>query len=90
MEDPILQLHISKKSFGRLVVGSEVYSRSCLEDLVKFVPKDLTSRMVLRRKESFLDLIGKFNPILAEQSLLYRETAKASKGWDVPMDLRQK
>ncbi len=72
------------------MVGSEVYSRSCLEDLDKFVPKDLTLRMVLRRKESFLDLFGKFNPILAKQSLLCRETAKASKGWNISMDLRGK
>ena len=74
------------------MVGTEVYSGSCLEDLDKFVPKDLTLRMVLIRKASFFDLTGKFTPILAGQSLLYRETAKASEGWDVPisMDLRQK
>ena len=90
MEVP--QLHFVKKSRGRLVVGTEVYSGSCLEDLDKLVPKDLTLRMVLRRKESFFDLTGKFTPTLAGQSLLYRETAKASEGWDVPilMELRQK
>ena len=91
MEIPVPQLHFSKNSRGRLVVGTEVYSGSCLEDLDKFVPKDLTPRMVLRRKASFFNLAGKFSPILAGQSLLYRETAKVSEGWDVPisMDLRQ-
>merc|ERR1712101_94093 len=90
MEVP--QLHFSKKLLGHLVVGTEVYSGSCLEDLDKFVPKDLTLRIVLRRKASFFNLTRKFTPILAGQSLLYRETAKASEGWDVPisMDLRQR
>ena len=80
MEIPVPQLHFSKKLRGRLVLGTEVYSGSCLEDLDKFVPKDLTLRMVLRRNASFFDLTGKFTPILAGQSLLYRETAKASEG----------
>ena len=74
------------------MVGSQVYTLSYWKDLDKFVLKDLTLWMVLRRKASFFDLTGKFTPILAGQSLLYRETAKASEGWDVPisMDLRQK
>ena len=42
MEIPVPQLHFSKKLRGRLVFGTEVYSGSCLEDLDKFVPKDLT------------------------------------------------
>ena len=65
MEIPVPQLHFSKKLRSRLVVGTEVYSGSCFEDPDKFVPKDLTLRMVLRRKASFFDLTGKFTPILA-------------------------
>ena len=47
VEIPVPQLHFSKKSRGRLVVGTEVYNGSCLADLDKFVPQELTLRMVL-------------------------------------------
>ena len=39
-ETPVPQLHFSS-SRGRLVVGTEVYSGNCLDDLDRFVPKDL-------------------------------------------------
>ena len=40
IKTPVQQPHLLS-SRGRLVVGTEVYSGNCLEDLDKFVPKDL-------------------------------------------------
>ena len=71
--------------------GTEVYCGGRLQDFDKFVPKDLTPRMVPRRQALFFNPAGEFSSILVGQSLFYRKTAKVPEDCDVPisMDLRQ-
>ena len=91
-EVPIPKLHFSKKVRGRLSVGTLVYEGSCLEDLDKFVPENLTRKQILSRKASLFDLLGKLTPITAGFSLDLRAAMKATQGWNdaVPLDIRKK
>ena len=42
LEVPLPTLHFSKKARGRLMIGTEVFKGSMVEDMEKFVPKPLT------------------------------------------------
>ena len=63
LEIPIPKLHFSKKVRGRLLVGTQVFEGSMVEDLNKFVPQQLTRRMIFSKKYSIFDILGKFTPI---------------------------
>ena len=39
LEVPLPTLHFSKKAGGRLMIGTEVFKGSMVEDMEKFVPK---------------------------------------------------
>ena len=56
-----------------------------VEDMNKFVPKDLTRRMVFSKKASFFDLLGKFVPIDMGLKLGLRKAVELSQGWDDPL-----
>ena len=82
IEVPIPKLHFSKKSRGRLVIGTEVFDGGMLEDLNKFVPDDLTRRMVVSKKASLFDVLGKLTPISARLSLDLRKVMKETNDWE--------
>ena len=82
LEIPIPRLHFSKKSRGRLVVGTEVFDGRTLEDLDKFVPQRLTRRMVVSKKASLFDVLGKLTPINARLSLDLRRVMKETDSWE--------
>ena len=82
LEIPIPTLHFSKKNRGRLVIGTEVFDGKTLEDLDKFVPTRLTRRMVVSKKASLFDLLGKLTPISARLSLDLRTVMKETEDWD--------
>ena len=82
LEVPIPRLHFSKKSRGRLVVGTEVFEGKILEDMDKFVPQRLTRRMVVSKKASLFDVLGKLTPISARLSLDLRQVMKETDSWE--------
>ena len=85
-------LHFSKKCRGRLVIGTEVFNGSMLEDMDKFVPKELTRRMIFSKNSSIFDLQGKLIPITIGLKMNLREACQQTSGWDDPvsLDLRSK
>ena len=85
IEVPIPDLHFSRKVRGRIEVGTEVFNGGLLEDMDKFVPKHLSRRMILSKKASIFDLLGKLTPITAGLSLDLRKAVKDTIGWDDPV-----
>ena len=55
-------LHSCKNLRGRLVTSTEVISGSSVEEMKKFVPENLTSRIMIY-KASVFNLPGKFTPV---------------------------
>ena len=89
---PFPMLHFSKKVRGRLTIGTEVFDGHFKEDLEKFVPKELTRRMIFSKNGSVFDILGKFIPITIGFSLDLREAVKKTNAWDdsVPDEVRGK
>ena len=63
LEIPIPAFHLSKKSRGRLVVGTDVFEGSTVEDLQNFVKrvnkgKNFTKRQIFSKFGSFFDVLG--------------------------------
>ena len=85
LEVPIPPLHFSKKSRGRLEVGSGVFAGKTMEEIDDFVPKNLTRKMILSKKASLFDILGKLTPISAGLSLDLRKAMKETTGWDDPV-----
>ena len=92
LEVPLPTLHFSKKTRGRLVIGTEVFKGSMVEDMEKFVPKPLTRRQIFSKNASIFDLLGKFTPITGGMKYDLREAMKQTTGWDdgVSDELRSK
>ena len=63
LEVPVPKLHFSKKCRGRLLVGTQVFEGNMHEELEKFVPQQLTRRMIFSKKASLFDILGKFVPV---------------------------
>ena len=82
LEVLIPHLHFAKKSRGRLEIGAEVFQGHFKEDLEEFVPKQLTRRMILSKKASLFDVLGKLTPISAKLSLDLRRAIKETSSWD--------
>ena len=89
VEVPLPKLHFSKKLRGRLVVGTQVFEGSCVEDMENFVPKKLTRRMIVSKNASIFDILGKLVPIMTGLKVDLREAVKQTIGWDdcVPENL---
>ena len=92
VEVPIPALHFGKKMRGRLSIGTEVFEGSCLSDMEKFVPKEITRTQAFSKHASVFDILGKLAPITAGMKLDLRRTVQKTIGWDDPMpnDLRNK
>ena len=92
LELQIPMLHISRKLRRRLVVGTQVFEGSMMDDLEKFVPKKLTRRMVFSKNHSIFDPLGKLAPIMSILKVDLREAVKMTEGWDdpVPEETRSK
>ena len=65
LEVPFPELHFSKEKRGRLLVGTQVFEGSFMDDLEKYVTKKLTRRRIFRKIASVLDTGDKCLPILA-------------------------
>ena len=92
LEVPLPPLHFSKKLRGRLVIGTEVFNGSSVEDMERFVPKKLTRRMIFSKLASVFDIPGKFTPVEVGMKRDLRSSAKLTSAWDdpVPDELRGK
>ena len=92
LEVPLPLLHFSKKLRGRLVIGTEVFNGSSVEDMERFVPKKLTRRMIFSKLASVFDIPGKFTPVEVGMKRDLRSSAKLTSSWDdpVPDELRGK
>ena len=86
------KLHFSKKLRGRLLVGTQVFEGSMLDDLDKFVPKKLTRRIIFSKNASIFDLFGKLAPVMSILKADMRDAVKQTEGWDdpVPEEIRSK
>ena len=76
LEVPIPQLHFGKKICGKLQVGTQIFEGRLVEDMEKFVPRNLTRRMIFSKKYCFFDILGKFMPIDAKLKLDLREVTQ--------------
>ena len=58
----------------------------------KFVPQQLTRRMVFSKKGALFDILGKFAPINAKLLIDCRLVTESTEGWDDPVgpDVRSK
>ena len=92
LEVPLPLLHFGKKARGKLLVGTQVFEGSMLDDMEKFVPKKLTRRMIFSKNGAVFDLLGKYAPIMAVLKVDLREAVKQTEQWDdpVPDELRSK
>ena len=87
LEIPIPIFHLSKKSRGRLVIGTDVFDGKIVEDLEDFVKrvnkgKNLSKRQIFMKFGSFFDILGKLIPIENAMKLDLRDVTDAVKGWD--------
>ena len=84
-------LHSSKNMRGRFAITTEFLSGSSVEEAKRFVPENLTRRIMIY-KASVFNLLGKFTPVLVGLSKDLREAVKQTKHWDdaVPDELRSK
>ena len=85
LELQIPMLHFSRKLRGRLVVGTQVFEGSMMDDLEKFVPKKLTRRIVFSKNHSIFDPLGKLAPVMSILKVDLREAVKQTEGWDDPV-----
>ena len=69
LEVPLKKPNFSKRIWGRLLLGTQVYEGSFMNDMEKFVTKKLTRRMILSKNafvlQSVLDTWDKYLPTLA-------------------------
>ena len=91
VEVPIPRLHFSRRSRGRLDDKTSFFEGE-FGDIDKFVPIDLSRRMVASKLASIYDIVGKFVPILIGLKADLREVVINTLTWDEPMslDLRNK
>ena len=92
LEVPVPQLHFGKKVRGKLLVGTQVFEGSMVDDMERFVPQNLTRRMLFSKKSGFFDILGKFTPIDIRLKLDLRDAVALTTGWDdpIPSDLRKR
>lgn len=91
VEVPIPKLHFSRRSRGRLDDNTSFFEGE-FGDLDKFVPIDLSRRMVASKLASIYDIVGKFVPIMIGLKADLRDVVINTMTWDEPMslDLRNK
>ena len=87
LEIPMPIFHLSKKSRGRLVIGTDVFDGKIVEDLQDFVKrvnkgKNFSKRQIFMKFGSFFDILGKLIPIENAMKLDLRDVTDAVKGWD--------
>lgn len=83
-------LHFGRKTRGKIQVGTEIFSGG-FNDLLKFVPDQLTRRQVVSKFHSFFDPLGHFVPITAAMKVHMRMAVKTTEDWDsvISPDLRR-
>ena len=92
LEVLIPKLHFSRKSRGRLIVGTQVFEGSMMEELEEFVPKDLSRRTIFSKNSSIYDPCGKLAPVLGILKVDLRLVSKLTEEWDdtIPASARSK
>ena len=92
LEVLIPKLHFSRKSRGRLIVGTQVFEGSMMEEMEEFVPKDLSRRTIFSKNSSIYDPCGKLAPVLGILKVDLRLVSKLTEEWDdtIPASARSK
>ena len=82
VEVKIPQLHFGTKRRGR-VVGTDFFETGGnFAKMDSFVPVKLTRRMIVSKRASLYDSLGKLEPIKAKLKLDEREVVMLTTGWD--------
>ena len=92
IEVSVPPLHFGTKRRGR-VVGVEVFEHGGdFAKMDQFVPEKLTRRMIVSKRASLYDSLGKLEPVKGKLKLDERQVVLLTEGWDdvVPDDVRNK
>ena len=92
IEPKIPLLHFSKKSRGRIVDAEYFPIGGDFEKMDAYVPTKLTRRMIVSKRASLYEVLGKFEPIKAKLKIDEREAVSLTANWDdpVPIPVRNK
>ena len=85
VEIKIPPLHFGTKRRGR-VVGVDIFEGGNFAKMDQFVPKVLTRRMIVSKRASLYDFLGKLEPIKAKLKIDEREVVLLTRGWDDAVD----
>ena len=85
VEIPIPILHFGRRSRGKLDEKTTFFDGD-FADLNKFVPVNLSRRMVTSKMASIYDVLGKFAPLTIGFKSDLRKVVLATQSWDEAMD----
>ena len=92
LEPKIPPLHFAKKSRGRVVDTEYFPLGGDFDKMDLYVPKKLTRRMIVSKRASIYEALGKLEPIKAKLKIDEREAVSLTSDWDdaVPTTVRNK
>ena len=92
IEVKVPALHFGNTCRGRIVTDRYFEEGGTLAKMDTFVPKALTRRMIVSKRASLYDALGKLEPIKAKLKIDEREAVHLTKDWDdtVPPETRNK
>jgi len=82
IEIKIPLLHFGTKRRGRVVGVDYFEPGGSFAKMDQFVPQQLTRRMIVSKRASLYDFLGKLEPIKAKLKLDEREVVLLTSGWD--------
>ena len=85
IEPKILPLHFGKKSRGRVVETEFFQIGGDFAKMNAYVPEKLTRRMIVSKRASLYETLGKLEPIKAKLKIDEREVVMLTSGWDYPV-----
>ena len=92
VEVKIPPLHFGKVCRGRVVTEGYFESGGDITKMDAFVPLQLTRRMIVSKRASLYDALGKLEPIKAKLKIDERQAVQLTQDWDdpVPPNIRNK
>ena len=92
IEPKIPPLHFGKKCRGRVVEAEFFELGGDFAKMDSYVPVNLTRRMIVSKRASIYESLGKLEPIKAKLKIDEREAVMLTSDWDDPVDqnLRKK
>ena len=85
IEPKIPPLHFGKKCRGRVVETEFFEIGGDITKMNEYVPEKLTRRMIVSKRASLYETLGKLEPIKAKLKIDEREAVLLTTGWDDPV-----